>query len=437
MPSSLQDAQNRVQRDLAEADRRQRLAAEKLARELAKVLQEVAILFDGDRLEALRRENPHIPQYWTPDDWRVFFAETPAPSVQVGWGRSDARSQDLERTIQELRARLAGMEAAASAPVVAETPAAPVKRLPREEAERVAKRNSSAGREEKPAAGPGKVTPVACNLPADLTPPLAGLFYLAQEAWKKLPDTCPAAFQKVLTGGGRTGADLKKVYKRYWLTIYLIGACGITAKLEIEDIISLANGLSSRPGSFGRFMDDMTASNILVEGSPRIGSPRTSLILFRLTPDGNRLFKIIFEKDPLESEWERLINLHEGERFPEHTLAVLVFALHARKRGWSTRILPLVEGTHAVPDLLVQRDEEKLYVEVELGRKESPAKWRNQAALNNGKVALCAATPATRQRLAGDCRLDHLSGVATDLDTLIHVKHDDISDQTPLWLESW
>jgi len=149
--------------------------------------KKVAILFDGDRLEALRRENPHIPQYWTPDDWRVFFAEAPSPSVQVGWGRDDARVQDLERTIQELRARLAGMEAAVSAPAVAEMPSAPVKRLPREDAVRVAKRNSSADREEKPAAEPGKVTPVACNLPVDLTPPLA-----ACSIWRRKPGkSCP------------------------------------------------------------------------------------------------------------------------------------------------------------------------------------------------------------------------------------------------------
>jgi len=147
-------------------------------------------------------------------------------------------------------------------------------------------------------------------------------------------------------------------------------------------------------------------------------------------------------QDPLREgsagiRWERLINLHEGERFPEHTLAVLAFALHARKRGWATRILPPVEGTNAVPDLLVQRDEENCMSRSSWAARKAPAKWRNQAALNNARWLCVQPTPATRQRLAGDCRLDHLSGVATDLDTLVHVKHDDISDQTPLWLESW
>ena len=45
--------------------------------------------------------------------------------------------------------------------------------------------------------------------------------------------------------------------------------------------------------------------------------------------------------------------------------------------------------------------------------------------------------PVTRQRLVGDCRLDKLPGMATDLETLIKVKHSTITDQNPLWVESW
>ena len=76
-------------------------------------------------------------------------------------------------------------------------------------------------------------------------------------------------------------------------------------------------------------------------------------------------------------------------------------------------------------------------MEVELGQKESPSKWRNQAKLNDGKVALCAATPETRKRLVGDCVLDKLPGLATDLETLVKVKFKEIREDTPLWLEEW
>jgi hypothetical protein len=270
-----------------------------------------------------------------------------------------------------------------------------------------------------------------------VTPPLAGLLAMARQLWSGLPTTCPAAFQKVLPGGGRTSEDLKKAYQRYWLTLYLIGGCRLNAKLEIEDLLAMVSGMSSRAGSLGRIIEDLLQAGILAGQTTQINSPKSSLRLLRLAPDGARLFKILFDRDTEETDWERLVRLHEGDRFPEHTLAVLIFALHARKRGWATQILPSVEGTKAIPDLAVKHGDQTLYVEVELGQKESPAKWRNQAKLNGGKAALCAATPDTRQRLTGDCRLDNLSGMATDLETLVKVKFQTITEETPLWLEEW
>jgi len=435
-PTPLKSAHDRVQQDLASAERQQRQAAERMARELAKVLQELAIIFDGDRLEALRREDPKVMTYWTADDWRTFFAEVPSP-VKTGWAESDnPRIAELERTIAELKNRLAESHALMVKPTASpsrEEPAAAVgsqtRRFTREDARQS---NQSAITAPKPV-----LVPVSYDLPADITPPLAGLLARALDVWKPLPTTCPAAFQKTLPGGGRTGEDLKKAYQRYWLTLYLIGGNRLTAKFEIEDLLAMTVGMSSRAGSLGRIFEDLQQAGILDGQLVRIGAPKTSLRLLRLSPNGNRLFKILYQREPEETEWERMIRLHEGERFPEHTLAVLIFALHARKRGWATQVLPPVEGTKAVPDLLVLRGEEKLYVEVELGQKESLTKWRNQAKLNNGRVALCAATPETRQRLAGDCRLARLPGLATDLETLIKVNHSTITDQNPLWAESW
>ena len=424
----LQSVRERAHRDLVDAERQQRQAAEKLARELAKVLQEVATIFDGARLEALRRGDPRVPMYWTPDDWRIFFAETPLPGIS-GWGvAGDPRLAELERTIAELRARLAETEALLARPVlsVSETPAAPAPAQPRTQ-----RWTREDARQSLPAP-----LPAASDFPAGVTPPLSGLLSRSRELWSALPTTCPAAFQKNLPGGGRVGEALKKAYQRYWLMLYLIGACRLNAKLEIEDLLALTAGMTSRAGSLGRIVEDLLQAGILTGQTVQINAPRTSLRLLRLSPDGARLFKILFNRDPEETDWERLVHLHEGDRFPEHTLAVLIFALHARKRGWATQILPPVEGK-AAPDLLLLRGSEKWYVEVELGQKESPTKWRNQAKLNGGKVVLCAATPATRQRLVGDCRLDKLPGLATDLDTLVKIKHSTIDENTPLWLEEW
>jgi hypothetical protein len=441
-PSSLQSARERAHQDLADSERSQRQAAEKMARELAKVLQEVATIFDGERLEALRRTDPKVPMYWTPDDWRIFFAETSLPGVSSWGSAASPRVAELERTLAELKTRLAQTEAlvrpaapVSEAPVIQATirdpqPARPSRLWTRQDA---AKQNLP------------PPMPIAMDLPEEATPPLGGLLSRAREIWSALPTTCPATFQKRLPCGGRSSEDLKKAYQRCWLTLYLVGACHLNAKLEIEDLLAMVGGMASRAGSLGRIIDDLLEANILLGEIAQINSPKSSLRLLKLSPDGVRLFKILFDRDPVENDWERLIRLHEGDRFPEHTLAVLIFALHARKRGWATRILPPVEGTKAVPDLAVLRGDQSLYVEVELGQKESPTKWRNQARLNAtalpgtgaGKVALCAATPETRKRLVGDCVLDKLTGLATDLETLVKVKFKEIHEDTPLWLEEW
>jgi hypothetical protein len=137
--------------------------------------------------------------------------------------------------------------------------------------------------------------------------------------------------------------------------------------------------------------------------------------------------------------WELLLKGHEGDRFPEHTLAILIFTMHARKRGWATQVLPPVQNTNAAPDALVLKGSERWYVEVELSQKENLAKWKNLAALNGGKVAICAATPEYMTRLAGDCRLANLPGIATELQTLVKgtKPYKAINEQTPFWLESW
>ena len=435
--STLQSAQERAHQDLAESERSQRQAAERMVRELAKVLQEVAIIFDGARLEALRRVDPKVPMYWTPDDWRIFFAKTPLPGINTWGSASNPRVAELERSLAELKARLAQTEdlvhpaaLANDAPIIQ----APVRDLRTAQQPKRWTRQDAANAAKQSLPAP---LPVSFDLPEDATPPLGGLLARVREIWSTLPTTCPASFQKHLSGGGRSGEDLKKAYQRYWLTVYLIGAYHLNAKLEIEDLLAMISGMASRAGSLGRIFEDLLQAGILDGQTLQIASPKSSLRLLKLSPNGVRLFQILFDRDPLENDWERLIRLHEGDRFPEHTLAVLIFALHARKRGWATRILPPVEGTKAIPDLAVLRGDQSLFVEVELRQKESPSKWRNQAKLNGGKVALCAATPETRKRLVGDCVLDKLPGLATDLETLVKVKFKEIREDTPLWLEEW
>ncbi len=427
MNSTLPVEHGRALSDLLADEREMRARAEATSRELRQLLLELAVRFDGVRLEAIRRKDPSLPAFWTPDEWRAFFAQV-EPLVQP-WRDPDAarRERDLLQQIEELKSKMQAAKQPESRPPALgaeQEQAAPV------EARQLLLVQESARVEES--SDEDRI-----DLPAEATPCLADLVADVRNRLPSLPKSCPAAFRKALDGNGRKGADLARAYQRYWIALYLIGHWRLNAQLEIADVLACISGASPGSGSLRRILDDLGEKGFVIAEKLALSAPRSALKLLRLSPDGARLFEVLFSQPPLETDWERLIRLHEGERFPEHTLAVLIFALHARKRGWATQVLPPVDETNAIPDLRIWHSEQHFYVEVELGQKENPAKWRNQAELNGGKVALCAATPATRQRLTGDCRLDHLSGLATDLETLVKVKYATIHAETPLWLEEW
>jgi hypothetical protein len=402
--------------DMLDAERRLRATSESAVRELTQILVDAAVRLDGERLEKLRRADPGIPGKWTPADWKAFFAAVPARSGN-GWAsllkiipQCDTTEEiRLQKQIAELTAQIEILSAQ-----VARTPQ--IVREP--EATIIASGNA--------ASTPAVSTPAR----TEYTPCLDDLIADVRSGMASWPTEWPSsAVRRVL--------DTGIAMKRYWLALYMIGRWGVCSMFEIDGIQGELAEISKGSGSLRRVQDNLIAANFIEGKKLELTGPKTSLKLARLTPDGEQLFKALFGVNPVESDWSRLDRLHEGARFPEHTLAVLIFAMHARKRGWSTHILPPVEGTNAVPDLAVKRGDQTWYVEVELSKKESPSKWNNQAGLNLGKVALCAATPEGRARLAGDCRLANLPGVATDLATLIKPKFETITAELPLWLEEW
>jgi len=185
-----------------------------------------------------------------------------------------------------------------------------------------------------------------------------------------------------------------------------------------------------------RVIQGMEKANVLVTEVINLNSPRTALKLARFSDKGYKLYQALFQSKPFEDDWSRLMRLREGVRFPEHTMAVLDFTMHARKRGWTTRVLPEVKGIKSAPDAWVMRGNEQFYVEVEMDDKEHLSKWRSQSALNTGQVALCASTRQARARLSEICKLEKLPGMATDLESLIG-KFKDINAESPFWMEDW
>ena len=217
------------------------------------------------------------------------------------------------------------------------------------------------------------------SIPPNATPALTVMVADAKRMLANFPQKIPAAFSAVLSGGERTGGDLARVFQRYWLMLYLMGRWRLTASMELEATLAGTVGVSAGSSSMRRVLEDMEKAHVILTEIITLKSPRTSLKLYRLSAEGEKLYETLFQTKAFENDWSRLIRLHEGVRFPEHTMAVIAFAMHARKRGWATQVLPEVTGTKSVPDVWIMRGEEKLYVEVELGEKERVSKWRNQS----------------------------------------------------------
>ena len=418
--TTLNVSHQRAVGDLLQAERDLRQKSEDAIRAMRQVLVETANRFDGTRLEALRRDNPSVPANWGALDWKKFFDEVPVPSQ--GWVNKTVAAPDTQ-TQRKLQKQITDLQAAlelerAKVVVVESTPAETL----------------------IPAVSADQILPAADaieSIPPNATPALTVMVADAKRMLATFPQKIPAAFSAVLSGGERTGGDLARVFQRYWLILYLMGRWRLAASMELEATLAGVVGVSAGSSSMRRVLEDMEKAHVLVTEVVNLKSPRTSLRLYRLSAEGERLYEILFQTKAFENDWARLIRLHEGARFPEHTMAVIAFAMHARKRGWATQVLPEVKGTKSVPDVWIMRGNEKLYVEVELGDKERVSKWRNQSLLNGGQVALCAATPKTRARLVGDCKLDKLAGMATDLETLVRNKFKELNSASPFWLEDW
>ncbi len=407
---------DRALTDMLDAERRLRAVSEAAARELSQTLVDVAVRVDGERLEKLRRADPAVPGKWAPVDWKTFFAAIPPRSG--GWAsltkiiqRDTTEENRLRKQVAELQEKIEHLTAQVSrSEQIVRDPVG------------VSANNTTDASPAVPLISSEKTDFTLCaeDLVADVT--------------SRLPD-----FPKEWPSSAvRRALDTGIAMQRYWVVLYLIGRWGICSQFEMDDLLGHAVEISPGSGSLRRPQANLVKANFAEEKKIELGNPKTSLLLIRLTPDGAGLFKTLFGMNPVETDWSRLERLHEGERFPEHTLAVLIFAMHTRKRGWQTHILPPVEGTNAVPDIAIRKGDTTWHVEVELSRKENPAKWQNIAALNQEKkVALCAATVEGRKRLTGDCVLAKLPGIATDLATLIKPKYKTITAEVPLWAEAW
>ena len=168
------------------------------------------------------------------------------------------------------------------------------------------------------------------------------------------------------------------------------------------------------------------------------GSGQTKYAVLRLTDKG---FVFAFELGCAvrKSEWDILAEHHNAEVHRQHAFAVLLFAFQARRRGWQVQVCPKVDSPLVEPDVLVEKDGERVYVEVEVLRNPRKRrdgadntwvrKWYNQYHFQ-GRVAVCTLTPKRMQGIVRYLK-PRWRGMATELTTLAKNPYSD------LWLERW
>lgn len=419
----------RALEDILNAERELRQNAERTAREYRALVMALAQRWAGEALEARRRDNPGVPSVWTPADWSAFWdGVSLAPTA--GWTAAAGGNGHaaLERRIEQLEGELTALRG----------------RLERAQIELARERQAAAElrerlegaqkpKEKKAKKGEARRQAERILTPDELPEPHRSM---VEQLTSLVIPLAPERFKAQLKPG-----DSAIRYRRKVLVLYVVATGGVSTRMEIDRVISVAEQLSERTNSVRRPVDELVRSGLLETETIRMERPfETGLAVLRLSEDGKALCRT-WGWQVVEGEWERIVRLHQGETQEAHTVMLLAFALHARLRGWNARILPPVDGTNAVPDVVVERDGERWYVEVERGDG-SRRKWKNLAGLNAGKVALCAADEEGRARLVRDCKAQRLGGVATDLHALSFVgeelrKMAEIDPEVPLWMERW
>ena len=384
--------------DLLNAERGFREMAERQVRALRGVLTELAYRLAGDRLEQIRQSDPNAPANWKPEDWRNFFLAVSLAPSSDGWGKPGGNGHAAETAA--LQAKIAALE----------------RELDRRKAQMpTAERKVDAENPLLPAARDGR---------------LSGF------VMPKVPKAFEHRWQ---VRGQMSKADAELHLKRRGMAMRCL-ADGLNVQVEIGRMVGDATGSRYRSGAIRRVFEALEESGLITLQTLSMevtGNTPTLLVAARLTAEGKAFCKAL-SWQVAESDWERLIRLHQGEEQEAHTLAVLLFAASARLRGWQAEVLPEVQGS-ARPDLAISKGDERLYVEVETGTRlhDGNAKWRMNAELNGGRAVIVARNVAERRVLIADCRNIAQHGAATDIETLIAVRFDEVNENTVMWTEEW
>ena len=455
------------------AERALRQKREQELRDAYRLLTELAYRVAGLAFDERRRADPGVPGKWTPDDWRRFFAESLPTGDDAGWGLGatdrklaernamlEAELARLQRQVAEWQSQLAAREE------VVEHMRAQLETRERQLAAR--ERMLALKETQAPAALPAPSQPTLIEVAPLAEPPVVSTLTRAVAAGLE-----PTTLEEVLAELIAPDADRPPVpsgiqhrfpcldidrrmaprhsielaveshRRRQTLALYILARHGISARAVMTALIAKATGTKegSKPNAILDRLAAAPGEFVVMEKMIMTSPVNTTLVVYRLTAEGRALCRAFGWGEPVESDWERLIRLHDGDNpdMKKHTLAVLSFANHARWRGWRVTVMPDTGDRRFQPDVLVARDGERHYVEVEMLDRDKPekdAKWSHMAQAQ-GHIAVCAPNLAEREKLAARGREQGVQVLACDLETLIAGMKDWRGDglvlPDPLW----
>ena len=187
----------------------------------------------------------------------------------------------------------------------------------------------------------------------------------------------------------------KKAFERDKQAILLIGEAGFSRLSEIQQMLVQKFALGVRAAYRGVEACEeeellSRRAGVSVQGRP------TDLVF--LTEKGRWAYLQLTGKSPVPGELEMLLKSHKSER---HTSLILKTADHFATLGYLVEREPVQikigENRYFQPDLVVRKDSEVFYLEIETGEREDRAsllhKWENAFIAGAGRLCIVAPRP--------------------------------------------
>jgi len=149
--------------------------------------------------------------------------------------------------------------------------------------------------------------------------------------------------------------------------------------------VAAATGIDVSSGTAHRTFERLREQGVIEEERPKVESVGQTPYLLRLTERGRETFRALFDQEPVESEYDRLLARHKNA---EHVLLNLetrdaLLAAGAESVDLYPRPVPLPNGGTFDVDLVAVFGGKPLYVEAErFGSKSNRSrKWANYATV--------------------------------------------------------